>query len=157
MMPAKLGGEVDSDYSFSSESSKLSLSSSSSSSCYQKEDISNEAGTELKRKVKKLRSFKLARLPSLKLITRQPKTQSDDVSVLSSDTRSSQHSGRSPNYMRTTTSSNAKKENLQAISQTIAFTMQKSARTLARRSSFKPEKSLTRLSSMKFRRPLMRK
>ncbi|KAJ6747568.1 CALMODULIN BINDING PROTEIN PICBP [Salix koriyanagi] len=35
--------------------------------------------------------------------------------------------------------------------------MQKSARTLARRSSFKPEKSLTRLSSMKFRRPLMRK
>ncbi|KAJ6380844.1 hypothetical protein OIU77_029694 [Salix suchowensis] len=104
-------------------------------------------GTELKRKVKKLRSFKPARLPSLKLITRQPKTQYDDVSVLSSDARrSSQHSGRSPNYMRTTTSSNAKKENLQ-----------KSARTLARRSSFKPEKSLTRLSSMKFRRPLMRK
>ncbi|KAB5551733.1 hypothetical protein DKX38_009044 [Salix brachista] len=161
MMLAKLGGEVDSDYSFSSESScmssKSSLSSSSSSSCYQKEDISNEAGRELKRKVKKLRPFKLARLPSLKLITRQPKTQSADVSVLSSDARSSQHSGRSPNYMRTTTSSNAKKENLQAISQTIAFTMQKSARTLARRSSFKPEKSLTRLSSMKFRRPLMRK
>ncbi|KAJ6408318.1 hypothetical protein OIU84_011601 [Salix udensis] len=127
-------------------SSKSSSSSSSSSSCYQKEDISNEAGTELKRKVKKLRSFKLARLPSLKLNTRQPKTQSDDVSVLSSDAASSQHSGRSPNYMRTTTSSNAKKENLQ-----------KSARTLARRSSFKPEKSLTRLSSMKFRRPLMSK
>ncbi|KAG5242589.1 calmodulin binding protein [Salix suchowensis] len=150
MMPAKLGDEVDSGYSFSSESScmssKSALSSSSSSSCYQKEDISNEAGRELKRKVKKLRPFKLARLPSLKLITRQPKTQFDDVSVLSSDARSSQHSGRSPNYMRTTTSSNAKKENLQ-----------KSARTLARRSSFKPEKSLTRLSSMKFRRPLMRK
>ncbi|CAK7342714.1 unnamed protein product [Dovyalis caffra] len=35
--------------------------------------------------------------------------------------------------------------------------MQKSARTLARRSSFKPSKSLTRLSSTKFRRPMMRK
>ena len=120
MMPTKLGAEVDSDYSFSSESScmssKLSLSSSSSSSCYQKEDISNEAGTELKWKVKKLRPFKLARLPSLKLITRQPKTRSDDVSVLSSGAASSQHSGPSPNYMRTTTSSNAKKENLQASS-----------------------------------------
>ncbi|KAJ6332119.1 hypothetical protein OIU76_010495 [Salix suchowensis] len=131
MMPAKLGDEVDSGYSFSSESScmssKSALSSSSSSSCYQKEDISNEAGRELKRKVKKLRPFKPARLPSLKLITRQPKTQFDDVSVLSSD-------ARSPATFRP-----------------------KSARTLARRSSFKPEKSLTRLSSMKFRRPLMRK
>eukprot|EP00258_Populus_trichocarpa_P043974 XP_024459993.1 calmodulin binding protein PICBP [Populus trichocarpa] len=146
MMPTKLGAEFDSDYSFSSESSCMSSKSSSSSSCYQKEDNSYEAGRELKRKVKKLRSSKLARLPSLKLITRQAKIQSDDVSVLSSDAASSQHSGMSPNYMRTTTSSNAKKENLQ-----------KSARTLARRSSFKPAKSLTRLSSIKFRRPLIRK
>uniref|UniRef100_A0A6N2N5M6 Calmodulin-binding domain-containing protein n=1 Tax=Salix viminalis TaxID=40686 RepID=A0A6N2N5M6_SALVM len=46
---------------------------------------------------------------------------------------------------------------LNIISQIIAFAMQKSARTLARRSSFKPAKSLTRLSSSKFRRPLMRK
>jgi hypothetical protein len=114
MMPTKLGAEFDSDYSFSSESSYMSSKSSSSSSCYQKEDNSYEAGRELKRKVKKLRSSKLARLPSLKLITRQAKIQSDDVSVLSSDAARSQHSGMSPNYMRTTTSSNAKKENLQA-------------------------------------------
>ncbi|XP_011027304.1 PREDICTED: uncharacterized protein LOC105127634 isoform X4 [Populus euphratica] len=187
MMPTKLGAEFDSDYSFSSESScmssKSSSSSSSSSSCYQKENISNEAGRELARKVKKLRSFKLARLPSLKRITRQAKIQYDDVSVLSIDAASSQHSGMSPNYMRTTTSSNAKRENLQAsppppffplkkevsvavfqviemlniVSQIIAFSMQKSARTLARRSSFKPAKSLTRLSSIKFRRPSIRK
>lgn len=143
MMPTKLGTEVDSDYSSLSESS--SMSSGSSSSCYQNEDISNGGGRELKRKVKKLRSIKLARLPSLKLITRQSKVKSGDVSVLSSDAASSHHSRMSPNYMRTTTSSNAKKENLQ-----------KSARTLARRSSFKPAKSLTRLSSTKFRRPLMR-
>jgi len=114
MVPTKLGAEFDSDYSFSSESSCMSSKSSSSSSRYQKEDNSYEAGRELKRKVKKLRSSKLARLPSLKLITRQAKIQSDDVSVLSSDAVSSQHSGMSPNYMRTTTSSNAKKENLQA-------------------------------------------
>lgn len=145
MMPAKLGTEVDSDYSSSSESSSMSSGSSSSSSCYQNEDVGNEGGRELKRKVKKLRSIKLARLPSLKLITRQSKVKSGDVSVLSSDVASSHHSRMSPNYMRTTTSSNAKKENLQ-----------KSARTLARRSSFKPAKSLTRLSSTKFRRPLMR-
>ncbi|XP_061955016.1 calmodulin binding protein PICBP-like [Populus nigra] len=144
MMPAKLGTEVDSDYSSLSESSSMS-SGSSSSSCYQNEDISNGGGRELKRKVKKLRSIKLARLPSLKLITRQSKVKSGDVSVLSSDVASSHHSRMSPNYMMTTTSSNAKKENLQ-----------KSARTLARRSSFKPAKSLTRLSSTKFRRPLMR-
>ncbi|KAJ6749672.1 hypothetical protein OIU85_000319 [Salix viminalis] len=100
----------------------------------------------MKRKVQKLRSIKLARLPSLKLVARQSKIKSGDVSVLSSDAASSHHSRMSPNYMRTTTSSNAKKENLQ-----------KSARTLARRSSFKPAKSLTRLSSSKFRRPLMRK
>uniref|UniRef100_A0A6M2F1P5 Calmodulin-binding domain-containing protein n=1 Tax=Populus davidiana TaxID=266767 RepID=A0A6M2F1P5_9ROSI len=143
MMPTKLGTEVDSDYSSLSESS--SMSSGSSSSCYENEDISNGGGRELKRKVKKLRSIKLARLPSLKLITRQSKVKSGDVSVLSSDAASSHHSRMSPNYMRTTTSSNAKKENLQ-----------KSARTLARRSSFKPAKSLTRLSSTKFRRPLMR-
>ena len=181
MMPAKLGTEVDSDYSSSSESSSMSSGSSSSSSCYQNEDVGNEGGRELKRKVKKLRSIKLARLPSLKLITRQSKVKSGDVSVLSSDVASSHHSRMSPNYMRTTTSSNAKKENLQAssfflkkkkklvlvgmfqvmeilniISQIITFPMQKSARTLARRSSFKPAKSLTRLSSTKFRRPLMR-
>jgi len=47
-------------------------------------------------------------------------------------------------------------EILNIISQIITFSMQKSARTLARRSSFKPAKSLTRLSSTKFRRPLMR-
>ncbi|XP_011033146.1 PREDICTED: uncharacterized protein LOC105131731 [Populus euphratica] len=144
MMAAKLGTEVDSDCSSLSESSSMS-SGSSSSSCYQNEDTSNGGGRELKRKVKKLRSIKLARLPSLKLITRQSKVKSGDVSVLSSDVASSHHSRMSPNYMRTTTSSTAKKENLQ-----------KSARTLARRSSFKPAKSLTRLSSTKFRRPLMR-
>jgi hypothetical protein len=117
MMPAKLGTEVDSDYSSSSESSSVSSgSSSSSSSCYQNEDVGNEGGRELKRKVKKLRSIKLARLPSLKLITRQSKVKSGDVSVLSSDVASSHHSRMSPNYMRTTTSSNAKKENLQASS-----------------------------------------
>jgi hypothetical protein len=116
MMPAKLGTEVDSDYSSSSESSSMSSGSSSSSSCYQNEDVGNEGGRELKRKVKKLRSIKLARLPSLKLITRQSKVKSGDVSVLSSDVASSHHSRMSPNYMRTTTSSNAKKENLQASS-----------------------------------------
>ncbi|KAG5252745.1 calmodulin binding protein [Salix suchowensis] len=147
MVPAKLGTEVDSDYSSLSENSSMSSgSSSSSSSCYQNEDICSEGGREMKRKVQKLRSIKLARLPSLKLVTRQSKIKSGDVSVLSSDAASSHHSRMSPNYMRTTTSSNAKKENLQ-----------KSARTLARRSSFKPAKSLTRLSSSKFRRPLMRK
>lgn len=147
MVPAKLGAEVDSDYSSLSENSSMSSgSSSSSSSCYQNEDICSEGGREMKRKVRKLRSIKLARLPSLKLVTRQSKIKSGDVSVLSSDAASSHHSRMSPNYMRTTTSSNAKKENLQ-----------QSARTLARRSSFKPAKSLTRLSSSKFRRPLMRK
>uniref|UniRef100_A0A6N2N890 Uncharacterized protein n=1 Tax=Salix viminalis TaxID=40686 RepID=A0A6N2N890_SALVM len=117
MVPAKLGIEVDSDYSTLSEISSMSSgSSSSSSSCYQNEDICSEGGREMKRKVQKLRSIKLARLPSLKLVTRQSKIKSGDGSVLSSDAASSHHSRMSPNYMRTTTSSNAKKENLQASS-----------------------------------------
>ena len=117
-MRAKLGAEVDSDYSSLFENSSMSStgSSSSSSPCYQNEDICSEGGIEMKRKVKKLRSIKLARLPSLKLVTRQSKIKSGDVSVMSSDAASSHHSRMSPNYMRTTTSSNAKKENLQASS-----------------------------------------
>ncbi|KAF9664633.1 hypothetical protein SADUNF_Sadunf16G0038600 [Salix dunnii] len=155
MVRAKLGAEVDSDYSSLFENSSMSStgSSSSSSPCYQNEDICSEEGREMKRKVKKLRSIKLARLPSLKLVTRQSTIKSGDVSVPSSDAASSHHSRMSPNYMRTTTSSNAKKENLQASS----FFFLLLPRTLARRSSFKPAKSLTRLSSSKFRRPLVRK
>ena len=149
MMPTKLGTEVDSDYSSLSESS--SMSSGSSSSCYQNEDISNGGGRELKRKVKKLRSIKLARLPSLKLITRQSKVKSGDVSVLSSDAASSHHSRMSPNYMRTTTSSNAKKENLQASSFSLYFFFLKKKNTSVGRNvpsngDFKYHKPKYRLS-----------
>lgn len=118
----KLETEADADSSTTSES--LSAESSSlSSSSYQNEDIRNKGGKEMKKKVKRLRSIKLPRLPSLKLTTRQAKVQSDCLSVLFSDAATSQQStpmemsDASPNYMKTTTCSNAKKERLQASSQ----------------------------------------
>ncbi|KAF2289321.1 hypothetical protein GH714_034751 [Hevea brasiliensis] len=125
MNPSELVNEADSDYSTTSES--LSVTTESSSSCDQNQDIKNKGATEPRRKVKKLRSIKLVRLPSLKLTTRQARVQLDYLSTLASDAASSLQPDK------------------------------KSSRTLVRRSSFKPLKSLTRLSSTKFRRSLMRK
>uniref|UniRef100_A0A2P2JIK0 Calmodulin-binding domain-containing protein n=1 Tax=Rhizophora mucronata TaxID=61149 RepID=A0A2P2JIK0_RHIMU len=155
MTPGVLETEAESDCSTASESSSMATeSSSSSSSRHQSQDTNgNMGGAEPKRKVKKLRSIKLTRLPSLKLPTRQQaKVPSNCLTVSSSFAPTSPRSAptempdASPSYMKTTTSSDAKKG-----------TLQKSARTLSRRSSFKPAKRLARLSSKKLRRPLMRK
>ncbi|WCJ33335.1 calmodulin binding [Euphorbia peplus] len=80
----------------------------------------NNGAAEITRKLNKFRSIKLVKLPSIRF--------------------------KSPNYMKTTTSSTAKKD-----------TFQKLARSLSRRSSFKPPRSLTRLPSTKLRRPFVRK
>ncbi|EEF32281.1 hypothetical protein RCOM_0254640 [Ricinus communis] len=148
MTPSKLESEPDSDHSILSGS--LSVTTDSPATSYQNQDIKNKGATESRKKVTKLRSIKLVKLPSLRFSTRQSKIQSSYLCALSSDAASSvqppQIDASSPNYMKTTTSSDAKKESLQ-----------KSVRALSRRSSFKPSKSLTRVSSTKFRRSLMRK
>ncbi|ESR34491.1 hypothetical protein CICLE_v10004157mg [Citrus x clementina] len=85
-------------------------------------------GTETKNKMK-LRSFKLSRLPSLRSCVRPMKSPSSECPGLFSGASSEQ------------SSSYARKESFQ-----------KSVG-----SSFKPIQSLAKMSSMKFRRPLMRK
>ncbi|KAJ8760015.1 hypothetical protein K2173_010871 [Erythroxylum novogranatense] len=125
-----------------------SKSSLSSSSRYDQEAIRIMVGTDSpKRKVKKLRSIRLTRLSSLKLATTQAKIEhDDDDDHLSASSLPMEVSDASPNYMKNTTSSDAKKE-----------IFQKSTVTLSRQSDFKSSKSLMRLSSSRFRRPLVRR
>ncbi|KAM3738839.1 hypothetical protein ACB098_09G161500 [Castanea mollissima] len=110
-------------------------------------------GTEPKKKLKKLRSVKLSKLLSLRSSTRRAKSRSNNLPiVLSANVSSSgkstpfEMSDGSPNFMKATSSAGAKKE-----------TSQNSVTRLMRRSSFKPGKSLTRMSSLRFKRPLMSK
>lgn len=90
----------------SAESEMLSETNGNESSFYQKQDSSDRGGTEPKRKLKKLRSIKLSRLPSQRSSTRRSKLRYDHLPVILSDA--------SPNYMKATNSSDAKKESLQA-------------------------------------------
>ncbi|KAJ4847013.1 hypothetical protein Tsubulata_045814 [Turnera subulata] len=116
--------EADSCSTISEPTSITTIeSSSSSSSGYHDggEAIRNRGGRETRPKVKKLRSIKLTRLPSLRFATRQTKLQPDNLSFLSNDAASShistplgsEMSGASPNYMKNTSCSSAK-ESLQA-------------------------------------------
>jgi hypothetical protein len=82
------------------------LSENNESSFYQKQDSSDRGGTEPKRKLKKLRSIKLSRLPSQRSSTRRSKFRNDHLPVTLSEA--------SPNYMKATNSSDARKESLQA-------------------------------------------
>jgi hypothetical protein len=147
------------------------LSENNESSFYQKQDSSDRGGTEPKRKLKKLRSIKLSRLPSQRSSTRRSKFRNDHHPVTLSEA--------SPNYMKATNSSDARKESLQAsffvisefsfccnysskgypnfLTPNIASSGQNSTTMSTRRSSLNPGKSLTRMSSLKYRRNLMSK
>ncbi|XP_030926048.1 calmodulin binding protein PICBP-like isoform X3 [Quercus lobata] len=129
------------------------LSLTNESSFYQNQESSDMGGTEPKKKLKKLRSVKLSRLPSLRSSTRRAKSRSNHLPiVLSANVSSSgqstpfEMSDGSPNFVKATSSADAKKE-----------TSQNSVTRLIRRSSFKPGKSLTRMSSLRYKRPLMSK
>ncbi|KAF3952427.1 hypothetical protein CMV_022012 [Castanea mollissima] len=129
------------------------LSITNESSFYQNQESSDMGGTEPKKKLKKLRSVKLSKLLSLRSSTRRAKSRSNNLPiVLSANVSSSgkstpfEMSDGSPNFMKATSSAGAKKE-----------TSQNSVTRLMRRSSFKPGKSLTRMSSLRFKRPLMSK
>lgn len=118
MDPCEIVNEEDFDYSTMSESSFVTTGSSSSG--HQNQDIKHKGAAEPTRKVKKLRSIKLVRLPSLRLTTRQARVQLDSLSTFPSGIASllqldqADISDASPNYMKTTTSSDARKESLQA-------------------------------------------
>ncbi|TKY62673.1 calmodulin binding [Spatholobus suberectus] len=100
---------------------------------------------ESKKKLKKMRSIRLLRLPSKRSTTRGGRPQYDNLSILSSvDTESLERptpiemADASPNYMKATSSSHAKDsfQNTQRL-----FTKK---RTLTRMSTLKLKRSLTR-------------
>lgn len=138
MIPYKL--EIGAHCDSHSESETLSITNESS--FYQNQESSDRGGTEPKKKLTKLRSIKLSRLPSLRSSTRRAKSRFDRLPIiLAADAPSSGQS--TPSYMKATSSSSARKERLQN-SETVS----------TRRSS---GRNLTRMSSLKFKRPLMSK
>ncbi|GLT63160.1 hypothetical protein SLA2020_357410 [Shorea laevis] len=136
MIDQKVEIEADSDNCMVSQ--HLSTTTESS---FENQDGGNRGGTELKKlKVRSVRP-RWAKSPSSQL-----------HKILSGYTASSEQSSSmemsdaSPSYTKATSSSKAKKESFQV-----------STRTLIRRPSFRPAKSLTRKPSIKFNRPLLRK
>uniref|UniRef100_A0A5B6ZD72 Calmodulin-binding domain-containing protein n=1 Tax=Davidia involucrata TaxID=16924 RepID=A0A5B6ZD72_DAVIN len=83
------------------------------------QDGRNRGGAEEKKKLKKLRSIKLSKRPSLKPSTRQKNSQFVQrfVDSSSDDASPIELSNASPNYMKATSCSDAKKENFQVGSE----------------------------------------
>ncbi|XP_010277613.1 PREDICTED: uncharacterized protein LOC104612010 [Nelumbo nucifera] len=138
-------------------------------------------GAELKKKIKKSRSLKRSDLESLgsspvtpaKLRHQKPAMEESSPSVI-------KMSGASPNYMKPTSSSDAKKEQRLQVSPSTSQTSNlhgrsssrrnsnyskhsgsghkpATARTLAKQSSLKPVRTLAKTSSLKTSRPSMKK
>lgn len=111
MVPDKLESGADYDGSYGSAESEV-LSITNESSFYQNQESVDMGRTETKKKLKKLRSIKISRLPSLRSSTRRAKAGSGCLPIVLSANASS--SGRSPNFMKDTSCSDARKESLQA-------------------------------------------
>ncbi|WRX23535.1 Calmodulin-binding domain [Theobroma cacao] len=157
MISTKVVDEADADNFMESET----LSTTTESS-FENQNGRNRGRAEPGKKMKKLRSIKLSRMPS----TRKGRSSSSQLrTVLSGYAASSEQStpiemsDASPNHIDPTSSSDAKEENFQAIVQkpNISSCGQELQLTLTRRSSFKPVRAVTRKSSMKLRRPQLRK
>lgn len=111
------GADYHGNYS-SAESEMLSITNELS--IYQNQESSDMGGTEPKKKLKKLRSVKLSRLPSLRSSTRRAKSRFNHLPiVLSANVSSSgqstpfEMSDGSPNFVKATSSADAKKETSQ--------------------------------------------
>ncbi|KAB2631190.1 hypothetical protein D8674_008709 [Pyrus ussuriensis x Pyrus communis] len=126
--------EVAADFGSNQMPEKLSTTTIDAPSVLQNQNgrSQGEGAQELPQLHKTKKKKKLKKLTSIKL--------SKSPSLKPSRRRSNHHVSSTDDSCDTST------ENLQ-----------NSARTLTRRSSFKPAKNLTRISSLKFRNPLMRK
>ncbi|XP_059646224.1 uncharacterized protein LOC132291125 [Cornus florida] len=88
------------------------------SSSSQVQDSRNRGGTEPKKKLKKLRSVKLSKLPSLKSSTRWANSRFEHLSIdLSNDDHPVELSNASPNYMKDTGCCSDAKESFQGGSE----------------------------------------
>ncbi|KAF8398300.1 hypothetical protein HHK36_017227 [Tetracentron sinense] len=177
----KLGIQDDSKNYVKSEKRATGLKPSLS----QHQDSRNRGGTELKKKIKKSRSMKLTDLENLGSPTmRRAKPQLNrPPTALSGAAATPQKSSpikileASPNYMKPTSSSDARKERLQVSPRsfqtssegknpiqrnlhskpTSASSSHKPSRTLTKTSSLKPVRTLTKTSSLKTARPTVKK
>ena len=150
------------------------------------QECRNRGGTEPIRRLNKLRSIKLSKVRSFRQSRSSVNSRSDRVSSILYGNQATPQKlspipmlDASPNYMKATSCSSARKENFHAsprisessfgsvdsnffgnsnhLKPNAAFLGQKSARALARRSTFKPMKGLTRMSSLRSQRPSMKK
>lgn len=119
MIPNQLESGADFNGNYSSAESEM-LSITNESSFYQNQESSDMGGTEPKKKLKKLRSVKLSRLPSLRSSTRRARPRSNHLPIVFSANVSSSRqstpfemSDGSPNFVKATSSADAKKETSQ--------------------------------------------
>ncbi|KAG2687269.1 hypothetical protein I3760_09G043100 [Carya illinoinensis] len=149
MISNKLEAGTDYDSVGSAESEMASITKDSS--CFG--DNSDRGGKDPKKKLKKLRSIKFSRFPSLRSSNRLTKSRNGHLIAFSANPPSSgqstpnKMSDVSPSYMKATSSSDARRKG----------SFQNPMTTSARRSSLKPEKRLARMASLKFKRTLMSK
>ncbi|XXG41375.1 hypothetical protein AAC387_Pa01g1848 [Persea americana] len=134
--------------------------------CHQHPDSRNKGGGEIKKKMKKSRSFKSSDFESLRSPMRRDQSQLKKLSVDVSYTAAQQKKTpyRSPNYMKPTSSSDARRESfqLQVSPPTIIPDKSKNSRNSNRlkpslASSLKPMKVLMRKSSLRLVRSSMKK
>ncbi|KAF8396217.1 hypothetical protein HHK36_017830 [Tetracentron sinense] len=169
--PNKLGIQPDSKNYVKSDKRSMALKSSSSS---QHQDSRNKGGTELKKKMKKSRSMKLADLENMGLppMTRAKSRPNRPTTTVSSSAATPQKpcpvkiSDSSPNYMKSTSSSDARKEQLQVSpgsSQTSCNSknsnrrISNSSKPNSASSGHKTLRTLTKTSSFKPARPSLKK
>ncbi|KAA8517188.1 hypothetical protein F0562_017485 [Nyssa sinensis] len=126
----------------------------------------NRGGTEQKKNLKKLRSVKLSKLPSLKPSSRWEKSRFVQPFVDSSSDDASpkelspiELSDTSLNCMKATSCSKAKRENFQASPHNSESSFGSNDPYIKNSNSLKPNtvRALTRKHSLKSKRPLMKK
>ncbi|ONH95030.1 hypothetical protein PRUPE_7G047600 [Prunus persica] len=132
--------EVVDDLGDSQISEKFSMAIDSS--ILQNQNGRSQGAQELQKRLKNLRSIKLSKSPSLKSSRRRARQRSNNHHVCSDAASSAAQSISS---------------DLSTCSETSTENLQNSTRTITRRSSFKPVRNLTRISSLKFKNPSMRK
>ncbi|OVA10287.1 Calmodulin-binding domain [Macleaya cordata] len=177
---------VKSDKRSTTHKPASSSSSSSSSSSHNHDTRNKGGGTDLKKKLKKSRSLKLLDFESLESSpvkeekSRTYKAPNSDLSVTTPQRSSMiKISENSPNYMKSTSSSNARKErspvsssrSYQTCSDSTSLKRRNSnnsksssspsgdklVRSLTKKNSLKPVRTLTKTSSIKAVKPLMKK
>lgn len=132
--------EVADDLGDSQISEKFSIAIDSS--ILQNQNGRSQGAQELQKRLKNLRSIKLSKSPSLKSSRRRARQRSNNHHVCSDAASSAAQSISS---------------DMSTCFDTSTENLQNSTRTITRRSSFKPVRNLTRISSLKFKNPSMRK